>query len=192
MKAEKRLTEYICRAQFNEIPRDALNVIHNMLTGVFGTTIAGSGSEGCEALVQYYRDQGGKQEATILIHGGKIPAQNAVMVNSVMARALDFDDAMAPGIHIGASAVPAALGAAELAGGCSGKAGEHLALPKPVSAPAVFGAQVEGELQGVGGGDRAAATLLDHEAGGVEAPDRITRRVLALPPTRARERKRSK
>lgn len=121
MKAEKRLAEYVCRTQFNEIPRDALKVIRNMLTGVFGTTIAGSGSEGCEALVEYYRDQGGKQEATILIHGGKVPAQNAVMVNSVMARALDFDDAMAPGIHIGASVVPAALGAAELAGDCSGK-----------------------------------------------------------------------
>ena len=121
MKAEKKLTEYVCRTQFNEIPRNALKVIQNMLTGVFGTTIAGSGSEGCDALVQYYRDQGGKEEATILIHGVKVPAQNAVMVNSVMARALDFDDAMAPGIHIGASVVPAALGAAELAGGCSGK-----------------------------------------------------------------------
>ena len=121
MKAEKKLTEYVCRTQFNEIPRDALKVMQNMLAGVFGTTIAGSGSEGCDALVQYYRDQGGKEDATILIHGGKVPAQNAVMVNSVMARALDFDDAMAPGIHIGASVVPAALGAAELAGGCSGK-----------------------------------------------------------------------
>ena len=121
MKAEKRLTEYVCRTQFKEIPREALEVVQHMLTGVFGTTIAGSGAEGCEALVQYYRDLGGKEEATILIHGGKVPAQNAVMVNSVMARALDFDDAMAPGIHIGASVVPTALGAAELAGGCSGK-----------------------------------------------------------------------
>ncbi len=121
MKTEKRLAEYICRAQFSDIPQTALTVIQNMLTGVFGTIIAGSNAEGCETLVQYYRDQGGKEEATILIHGGKVPAQNAVMVNSVMARALDFDDAMAPGIHIGASVVPAALGAAELAGGCSGK-----------------------------------------------------------------------
>lgn len=121
MKAEKRLTEYVCRTQFSDIPPDTLKVIRNMLTGVFGTTIAGSGAEGCEAVVEYYRDLGGKEEATILVHGGKVPAQNAVMVNSVMARALDFDDAMAPGIHIGASVVPTALGAAELAGGCSGK-----------------------------------------------------------------------
>jgi 2-methylcitrate dehydratase PrpD len=37
-----------------------------------------------------------------------------------MCRALDYCDAMAPGIHIGSSLVPAALAAAELAGGCSG------------------------------------------------------------------------
>jgi 2-methylcitrate dehydratase PrpD len=37
-----------------------------------------------------------------------------------MCRALDFCDAMAPGPHIGAALFPAALAAAELAGGCSG------------------------------------------------------------------------
>jgi 2-methylcitrate dehydratase PrpD len=38
-----------------------------------------------------------------------------------MCRALDFCDAMAPGIHIGSSLVPAALAAAELVGGCDGR-----------------------------------------------------------------------
>jgi 2-methylcitrate dehydratase PrpD len=38
-----------------------------------------------------------------------------------MARALDFCDAMVPGIHIGSSVVPTAFAAAELAGGCSGR-----------------------------------------------------------------------
>jgi 2-methylcitrate dehydratase PrpD len=72
-------------------------------------------------MVEFYRGTGGREEATILIHGGKIPAQNAAFVNSVMARALDFCDAMAPGVHIGSAAVPSALAAAELAGGCSGR-----------------------------------------------------------------------
>lgn len=38
-----------------------------------------------------------------------------------MYRALDFCDAMAPGLHIGSSLIPAALAAVELAGGCSGR-----------------------------------------------------------------------
>ena len=88
---------------------------------VLGTTIAGANAEGCEALVRQVRQWGGRKEATILIHGGKVPAYNAALVNSAMARALDFCDGMVPGMHVGSSSVPTALAAAELAGGCSGK-----------------------------------------------------------------------
>jgi len=44
-----------------------------------------------------------------------------MFVNSVMARAMDFCDAMSPGIHIGSSSVPGALAMAELIGSYSGK-----------------------------------------------------------------------
>jgi len=121
METEKRLAEYICRTNFVDIPQEALEVVRNMVLTVFGTTIAGATTEGCVALAEFYKGLEGKREATVFIHGGKIPAQNAVFVNSIMARALDFDDAMAPGMHIGASAVPTAFAAAELAGGCNGK-----------------------------------------------------------------------
>ena len=63
---------------------------------------------------------GGRQEATILVHGDRIPAHDAAFVNAVMARALDFCDAMAPGAHIGAATVSASLAAAELAGAVEG------------------------------------------------------------------------
>lgn len=121
MKAENKLVEYICGATFADVPRPAMDVIKNQLLTVFGTTIAGASAEGCESLVDFYRELGGKSEATILIHGGKVPAQSAALVNGVMARALDFCDALTPGAHIGSSVVPAALAAAELAGGCSGE-----------------------------------------------------------------------
>ncbi len=121
MEVEKALVDYIVHTDLDGIPKGPQDTIRNMVLTVLGTTVAGSRAEGCEPLVRFYREVGGSQEATIFIHGGKIPAQNAVFVNSVMARALDFDDAMAPGIHIGASAVPTAFAASELAGGCSGK-----------------------------------------------------------------------
>lgn len=121
MEVEKALVDYIVHTDLEGIPKEPQDTIRNMVLTVLGTTIAGSKAEGCEPLVRFYKEVGGKEEATIFIHGGRIPAQNAVLVNSVMARALDFDDAMAPGIHIGASAVPTAFSTAELAGGCSGK-----------------------------------------------------------------------
>jgi 2-methylcitrate dehydratase PrpD len=121
MEIEKKLVEYICASNFKDIPPQPLSVVKNMVLTVLGTTIAGAQAEGCEPLVDLYRGMGGKAEATILNHGGKIPAENAAFVNGLMARALDFCDAVEPGLHIGSSVVPAALAAAELAGSCSGR-----------------------------------------------------------------------
>jgi len=121
MEAERKLIEYICESNFGDIPPQPLNVVKNMVLTVLGTTIAGAQAEGCEQLVDLYRDLGGTAEATILNYGDKIPAENAAFVNGVMARALDFCDAMEPGLHIGSSVVPAALAAAELAGNCGGR-----------------------------------------------------------------------
>jgi 2-methylcitrate dehydratase PrpD len=121
MEVERRIVDYLIETGFEAIPEEPLGTIRNMLLRVLGTTIAGSSAEGCAEMVELYKGMGGRGEATILIHGGKIPAQNAAFVNSVMARALDFCDAMAPGVHIGSAAVPAALAAAELAGGCTGR-----------------------------------------------------------------------
>lgn len=121
MDIERTLIEYISNTRFEAIPQEPLNTIRSMVLRVLGTTIAGSEAEGCKEVIEFYTGIGGRKEATILIHGGKVPAQNAAFVNSVMARALDFCDAMAPGVHIGSSALPAAFAAAELAGGCSGR-----------------------------------------------------------------------
>jgi 2-methylcitrate dehydratase PrpD len=98
-----------------------VDIIKNVILTILGTTIAGATAEGCEALLSQIKEWGGREESTILIHGGKVPAYNAVLVNSAMARALDFCDAMTPGMHVGSSSVPTALATAELAGGCSGK-----------------------------------------------------------------------
>lgn len=121
MEIEKKLVEYICTSNFKDIPPQPLSVVKNMVLTVLGTSIAGAHAEGCEPLVDLYRGLGGHAEATILNHGGKIPAENAAFVNGVMARALDFCDAVEPGLHIGSSVVPATLATAELAGSCSGR-----------------------------------------------------------------------
>lgn len=121
MEIEERLVDYILHAKFEDLPTEIVDIVNNMILTILGTTIAGSMTEGCEALVNQIKEWGGKEEATILLYGSKVPAYNAALINSVMARALDFDDGIRPGMHVGASAVPAALAASELAGGCKGK-----------------------------------------------------------------------
>jgi 2-methylcitrate dehydratase PrpD len=118
---EEVLSRYITESKFAEIPAEAILVAKRTVLNNLGTIIAGAKETGIGPLVDQARDRGGKPEATILMYGGKVPAYNAGFVNSVMARALDFDDSIMPGVHIGASAVPAALAVAELTGGCSGR-----------------------------------------------------------------------
>jgi len=121
MKAEEKLVTFIHDTRFEDIPPAALKTVKHQVLAVIGTTIAGATADGCETAVQLYRELGGKQEATILVHGSRIPAQDAAFVNGVMARALDFCDAIAPGPHPGSAVIPAALAASELIGGCSGQ-----------------------------------------------------------------------
>lgn len=121
MEIEKTLAEYVSHTNFEHLPQEPVDAAKNVVLTVLGTTIAGSTADGCEAVVTQAKEWGGKEEATILLHGGKVPAHNAALANSVMARALDFCDAMIPGIHIGSSSVPTGLATAELIGGCSGE-----------------------------------------------------------------------
>lgn len=121
METEKKLAEYVSQTSFEDLPQRSVEIIKNVILTVLGTTIAGANAEGCQALVDQVREWGGKDEATILLYGGKVPAHAAALANSTMARALDYCDAMVPGMHVGSSSVPTALAVAELAGGCSGK-----------------------------------------------------------------------
>lgn len=118
---EQRFVEFLTDRRFETLPENAVGVVKNVILNDLGAIVGGATSDGCETVLGMVMDWGGKEEASILVHGGKAPAHNAALVNSAMARALDIDDHMPPGMHMGGSAVPTALAAAELAGGCSGK-----------------------------------------------------------------------
>ena len=121
MKIEKDLATYITTARFEDFPPEAIQVGKHQVLGVLATAIAGARQDGCKPVVSRVRDWGGKKEASLFLYGGRIPSFNAVFANSLMARALDFDDAIAPGVHVGASIVPSALALAESLGGGNGK-----------------------------------------------------------------------
>lgn len=120
MEIEKQLVEYILHTRYEDLPAEIVELTKGFFLNILGTTIAGARMEGCEALASQVMDWGGKKEATILLYGGKVPAYNAAFINSYMARALDVDDGIRPGMHVGASAVPAALATSEMVAGCGG------------------------------------------------------------------------
>ncbi len=166
MEIENKLVQFVKALRFQEIPSRTLATVKNMLMTVAGTTIAGAEAEGCSEIRELYVALGGRAEATILVHGGKLPAQHAALVNGVMARALDYCDAMAPGLHIGSSLVPATLAAVDLRGGCSGEefltaltAGAELSSRLNLSESAYNGFDPTG-VAGVFSGTAAASRIL--------------------------------
>lgn len=121
MQAEQQIARFVTRQGLREVDPRSLRTTRRVLLAAIGTGIAGAGEDGIAALRQLLLDRGGKAEARSLVFGDALPAMAAAQLNGTLCRALDYCDAMAPGIHIGSSLVPAALAAAELAGGCSGE-----------------------------------------------------------------------
>ena len=100
--------------RFDDINKETVETTKYRIIDTLGCLIGGSTDTGNTELAGLLRDEGGKEEATILIHGGKIPAANAALVNCVMARSFDFepvspllDGVSWPG-HISGTTVPTA------------------------------------------------------------------------------------
>ncbi|HSW21783.1 MAG TPA: MmgE/PrpD family protein, partial [Burkholderiaceae bacterium] len=120
MTVETQLAEFVCTLQARDLSPPAQRVLRHMLMAVAGTALAGAAEDGVPALRELLRERGGAPQASTFVFGDRLPAAAAARFNGTLCRALDYCDAMAPGPHIGSSLFPAALAAAELAGGCSG------------------------------------------------------------------------
>jgi 2-methylcitrate dehydratase PrpD len=120
VKAEQEVARFVCGTSFHDLSPAVVSATKDQLLADIGALIAGAWAEGCETVVAMAKEAGGRPEASVLVHGGKVLAQQAAFVNAVMARALDLCDSAAPGPHPGSAIIPAALAAAELVGGVSG------------------------------------------------------------------------
>lgn len=121
MTPEQKLAEFLTQLSLDDVSSAARHTARRVLLADIGTGVAGAGEDGIAELRALLRQRGGAPEARSLVFGDRLPAHAAAQLNGTMCRALDFCDAMAPGIHIGSSVVPAAFAAAEAMGGCSGR-----------------------------------------------------------------------
>lgn len=105
--------------------RDAKNQVLDLVA----VMVSGWNGPGNSALLDLVKQWGGNGEATILVHGDKVPLPHAAMINSLQCRSYDHEavgpypfgqnEGMFAG-HVESSTVPAALSLAEYTG-ASGK-----------------------------------------------------------------------
>ena len=88
----RTISEFAVGLQYKDLPKDVINQVKRFLYDSIGCAFGGYHTKDVKILRGIYKDMGGKNEATVIGFGDKIPAVNATLVNSLMIRALDFND----------------------------------------------------------------------------------------------------
>ncbi len=111
------------RHSYEDIPADVVDMTKKAILDTVGVIIpASTTSPEARELVDLMLDAGGKEEATILGFGRKLPAWHAGYVNGAMANCQDFSDLHPDAAHISSPVMPAAIAMAERLGNIDGKA----------------------------------------------------------------------
>ena len=115
----EELARHIIGSNFKALNAETIEHAKKRIIDVVGCIIGGANAPGCEMLVGLIKEWGGREEATIAVHGIKAPAHNVAMVNCVMSRSYDYGPVMAyvegkPVIcHISKSTIPTTMTMAE-------------------------------------------------------------------------------
>lgn len=107
------LGAFVAQLKFNQIPQDALEVIHTGFTDCVGVMLAGRGEPPTQILTQVLNPMPGP--ANLFFGPQTAGAAEAAWINGVAAHALDFDDVAIKG-HPSTVLVPAILAEAQALG----------------------------------------------------------------------------
>lgn len=88
----RQIAKFSLGLKFEDLPPDVVNEVKRFLYDSIGCAYGGYSTHDVEIVQNIYSDMGGKTEASVLGSGMKIPAFNAAFLNSLMVRALDFND----------------------------------------------------------------------------------------------------
>lgn len=114
MDYEGRVVRHIASTGYEDLPPEAVQATKEHLLDTIAVAVSGSSAPGCRLVLDQMREWAGREESSVLVFGGKLPAPNAALVNGTMGHARDFDDNHDTIAYKGSVAVvPAALAAAE-------------------------------------------------------------------------------
>ena len=88
----RRMADFALELKYEELPDEVIEEVKRYLYDSIGCAFGGYQDSDVKGLSDIYMDMGGKPEATLIGSGVKLPAANATFLNSLMVRALDFND----------------------------------------------------------------------------------------------------
>lgn len=122
MELSKKIAQYLAKCQYEDIPKETIEATKLGIMDTIGVGIAGTGAPGYPIALKLFKEFGGREDATVMMDGTKLPAPEAAFLNALAFHACDFDDTYDEGpLHCYCTALAAALAAAEMKGEVSGK-----------------------------------------------------------------------
>ena len=88
----RQIAEFAVSLKFADLPEEVVNEVKRYMYDSIGCAYGGYHTKDLNIIRDIYIDIGGKSDATVLGFGDKLPAVNATLINSLMVRALDFND----------------------------------------------------------------------------------------------------
>ena len=87
-----KLARFSKQLRFEDLPPDVVAITKRFVFDSVGCAYGGSKTEDVEIMLNFYNDMAGKPEASVINSDQKLPMVNASMLNSLMIRALDYND----------------------------------------------------------------------------------------------------
>lgn len=88
----RRIARYALGLTYDDLPEDVVDAVKRFLYDSVACAFGGYVTEDATMVLEMYKEQGGRAEATVIGSGDSLPAVNATFANSLMVRALDFND----------------------------------------------------------------------------------------------------
>ena len=87
-----KLAEFTKNLKYEDLTEETILNVKRFLLDSIGCAFGGSQTHDVKIMLDFYNDMAGKPEATVINSGKKLPMINQCLLNSLMIRALDYND----------------------------------------------------------------------------------------------------
>ncbi len=88
----RQIAEFAVNLKYEDLPKEVIHEVKRYLYDSMGCAFGSMDTKDVNAILDIYREMGGSDESTVIGFGDKMPAVNTALINSLMIRALDFND----------------------------------------------------------------------------------------------------
>ncbi|HUX93229.1 MAG TPA: MmgE/PrpD family protein [Ignavibacteriaceae bacterium] len=88
----RQISEFTVNLKYEDLPKEVIQEVKRFLYDSIGCAYGGYRTKDVNILRDLYKNMGGAAESTLIGFGDKLPAVNSSLINSLMIRALDFND----------------------------------------------------------------------------------------------------